>query len=185
MDFSADPSNWDINRDITKSLLWPYGANNPNLWRCPADRSTVKANGVTYPRVRSMSMNAWFDSTDVSGFGSGFRIYKKMSDLIDPGPTMTWVILDEREDSINDAELVVGMDGFPDKPTQWKLVDYPAGYHNSAAGLSFADGHSEVHKWKDARTVPVLKKGALLPLNVTSPNNQDAYWLMERSTRKL
>ena len=48
--------------------------------------------------------------------------------------------MDEREDSINDAEMVVGMDGWPDKPTQWKIVDYPASYHNGAAGLSFADG---------------------------------------------
>jgi prepilin-type N-terminal cleavage/methylation domain-containing protein/prepilin-type processing-associated H-X9-DG protein len=184
LNFSADPSNWDINRDITKSLLWPLGANNPSIWRCPADTSTVKVNGKNLPRVRSMSMNAWFDSTDVSGFGSGYRIYKKMSDLIDPGPTMTWVIIDEREDSINDAEFVVGMDGWPDKPAQWRIVDYPAGYHNRAAGLSFADGHSEIRKWRDPRTVPALRKNQKLQLDVVSANNQDAYWLMERSTRK-
>jgi prepilin-type N-terminal cleavage/methylation domain-containing protein/prepilin-type processing-associated H-X9-DG protein len=180
----SNRSNWDINQDLVKSVLWPYGANNPSLWRCPADRSSVKVSGKVMPRVRSMAMNAWFNSTDVNSFGSGYRIYKKMSDLIDPGPTMTWVIMDEREDSINDAELVVGMDGFPDKPQQWKIVDYPASYHNGAGGLSFADGHAEVHKWKDPRTRPVLKRGADLKLNVGSPNNQDAYWLMERSTRK-
>jgi prepilin-type processing-associated H-X9-DG protein len=107
-----------------------------------------------------------------------------MGDLNDPGPTMTWVLMDEREDSINDGELCVGMTGYPDKPQQWLIVDYPASYHNSAAGLAFADGHSEVHKWKDARTVPVLKRGAELSLNIPSPNNQDALWMMERSTRK-
>jgi prepilin-type processing-associated H-X9-DG protein len=165
-------------------VLWPYGASTPNLWRCPADRSVVKVSGTTKPRVRSMAMNAWFNSTDVESFGSGYRVYKKMSDLIDPGPTMTWVLMDEREDSINDGELVIGMGGYPDKPAQWKIVDYPASYHNNAGGLSFADGHSEVHKWKDARTCPVLKKGAEIPLNVASANNQDVYWLMERSTRK-
>ena len=51
--------------------------------KCPSDQSTVKFNGVTYPRVRSMAMNAWFNSTDVEGFGSGFRVYKNMSDLVD------------------------------------------------------------------------------------------------------
>ena len=129
-------------------------------------------------------MDAWFNSTDVESFGSGFRVYKNMSDLIDPGPSRTWVFLDEREDSINDGELVVGMDGYPDRPQQWKIVDYPASYHGGAAGLSFADGHSEIKKWKDPRTMPVLRKGQELPLNVSSPNNQDAFWLMERSTRK-
>ena len=128
-------------------------------------------------------MNAWFDSEDVAGFGPGFRIYKKMSDVSDPGPSMTWVFLDEREDSINDGEFVVGMTGYPDQPTQWKIVDFPASYHNRACGFAFADGHSEIHRWVDARTSPTLRKGVELGLNVGSPRNQDVLWMMERSTR--
>ncbi len=185
LDFSgSNPSNWNITNDIMKSPLWTYGANNANLWKCPADRSQVKVGTTMRPRVRSMSMDAWFNSTDVANFGGGFRIYKKMSDLIDPGPTMTWVLMDEREDSINDGELCVGMTGYPDKPQSWMLVDYPASYHNGAAGLSFADGHAEIHKWKDPRTTPLLRRGGELSLNVSSPNNQDMLWLMDRSTRK-
>jgi prepilin-type N-terminal cleavage/methylation domain-containing protein/prepilin-type processing-associated H-X9-DG protein len=185
LDFSgSNPSNWNITNDVMKSPLWNYGASSPNLWRCPADRSLVKVGSKTYPRVRSMSMDGWLNSTDVEGFGAGFRVYKKLSDLIDPGPTMTWVLMDEREDSINDGELCVGMTGYPSAPNSWVIVDYPASYHNGAAGLSFADGHSEVHKWKDARTMPVLRKGVEIPLNVGSANNQDMLWLMERSTRR-
>lgn len=185
LDFNgANKSNWDLNQDITKSLLWSYSGNTPGIWKCPADKSTVKNAGVTVPRVRSIAMNAWFNSTDVEGFGSGFRVYKKMSDLIDPGPTMTWVFLDEREDSINDGEMVVGMDGYPDRPQGWKIVDYPASYHGGSGGLSFADGHSEIKKWKDPRTMPVLRKGQSIPLNVASPNNLDMLWMMDRSTRK-
>jgi prepilin-type processing-associated H-X9-DG protein len=132
-----------------------------------------------------MSMDAWLNSTDVAGFADGaYKVYKKYGDLVDPGPSMTWVLMDEREDSINDGELVIGMYGWPDKPASWKIVDYPASYHNGAGGLAFADGHSEIRKWKDPRTMPVLKKGGELQLNITSPNNQDVYWLMERSTRK-
>ena len=185
LDFSgANRSNWDINRDLTNSLLWPYCGNSAGVWKCPADSSTVKVGGVTYPRVRSISMNAWFDSTDVEGFTPGFRMYKKMTDLVDPGPSMTWVFMDEREDSINDGEMVVSMNGYPDRPQQWMMVDYPASYHNGAGGLSFADSHSEIRKWRDPRTKPVLKKGVELALNVPSPNNPDVFWLMERSTRK-
>jgi prepilin-type N-terminal cleavage/methylation domain-containing protein/prepilin-type processing-associated H-X9-DG protein len=185
LDFNAgNRSNWDLNQDITKSLLWPYCGKAAGLWKCPADNSTVKAGSVTYPRVRSIAMNAWFDSTDVSGFGTGFKIYKKMSDVTDPGPTMTWVFLDEREDSINDGEFVVGMTGYPDAPGSWMIVDFPASYHNGACGFSFADGHSEIKKWVDPRTKPVLKKGQPLSLNVGSPNNKDALWMMERSTRR-
>ncbi len=186
LDFSAgNRSNWDVNQDIKKSILWPYCGNSEGIWKCPADKSTVKVSGVIYPRVRSISMNGWFDSTDVDGFGpTGIRIYKKMSDLTDPGPTRTWVFIDEREDSINDGEMIVGMWGYPDQPSAWKIVDYPASYHNAAGGFSFADGHSEIKKWLDKRTMPALKKGVELNLNVASPNNQDVFWMMDRTTRK-
>lgn len=185
----ANPSNWDVTRDIAKSPLWPYCGGSSGIWKCPADKSTVRPTsgekkGQTVPRVRSMSMNAWFNSTDVDGFGPGFRIYKKATDLFDPGPSMTWLFMDEREDSINDGELVVGMTGYPDQGSAWMLVDYPASYHNKAAGLSFADGHSEIKKWLDPRTTPALKAGSGLGLNVNSPNNQDMKWLMDRSTRR-
>jgi prepilin-type N-terminal cleavage/methylation domain-containing protein/prepilin-type processing-associated H-X9-DG protein len=179
----ANRSNWDIEQDITKSLLWTYCGKNAAIWKCPADRSTVTVSGKVYPRVRSIAMNAWFDSTDVSSFGRGYLIYKKMGDLTVPGPTMTWVFLDEREDSINDGEMVVGMTGYPDQPKSWRIVDYPASYHNGAGGFSFADGHSEIKKWRDKRTMPNINKNGLT-LNVASPDNPDVYWMMERSTRK-
>ncbi len=185
LDFNpGNASNWNVDRDLTNSLLWSYCGKSAAIWKCPADRSTVTVKGVTYPRVRSIAMDAWFDSTDVSGFGPGFRVYKKMSDLIEPGPSGTWLFLDEREDSINDGEFVVGMNGYPDKPTLWTIVDFPASYHNRACGFSFADGHSEIKKWTDARTYPVLKKGQGLSLNVPSARNQDVLWMMDRSTRR-
>jgi prepilin-type N-terminal cleavage/methylation domain-containing protein len=183
------PSNWDIERDIKRSLLWPYCGKHAEIWKCPADRSMGKAtygpnSGQMVPRVRSISMNAWFNSTDVAGFGpKGCRIYKKSGDMTNPGAAQTWLFVDEREDSINDGEFCVSMFGYPDQPTQWRIVDFPASYHNQAGGLSFADGHSEIRKWKDSRTIPVLKSGTWLPLDVPSPNNQDVLWLMERSTR--
>jgi prepilin-type N-terminal cleavage/methylation domain-containing protein/prepilin-type processing-associated H-X9-DG protein len=183
LDFSpGNRSNWDVEQDIKKSLLWPYCGKSTQIWKCPADRSTVTVAAKMYPRVRSIAMNAWFNSTDVAGFGSGFKIYIKLNDVA--SPVKTWLFLDEREDSINDGEFVVGMTGYPDQPSQWKIVDFPASYHNRAAGFSFVDGHCEIKKWVDNRTMPVVKKGLQLDLNVGSPNNMDAYWMMERSTVK-
>ena len=191
LDFNGgNASNWDLEKDVKKSPLWPYCGNSPGIWKCPADKSTVKPTsgpykGQSLPRVRSISMNAWFDGADAAAFGPpGFRVYKKMSDVADPGPSLTWVFLDEREDSINDGEFVVGMFGYPDKPNQWVIVDFPASYHNRAGGLSFVDGHSEIRKWQDPRTMPSLKPGRSLNLYVASANNPDVFWLMERTTRK-
>ncbi len=186
LDFNGgNRSNWDVEQDIKKSILWQYCGNNTAIWKCPADRSSVRYQNTTYPRVRSIAMNAWFDSTDVAGFApSAFRIYKKLSDVTHPGQSKTWLFMDEREDSINDGEMVVGMTGYPDQPSLWKIVDYPASYHNGAGGLAFVDGHSEIKKWQDPRTMPLLRKGQEIQLNVPSPNNPDCLWLMERTTRK-
>jgi prepilin-type processing-associated H-X9-DG protein len=76
------------------------------------------------------------------------------------------------------------MAGYPNEPNRWKIVDYPASYHNRAAGLSFADGHAEIKRWTDPRTMPPLSRKADIPLDQPSPNNRDVLWMQERSTRK-
>jgi prepilin-type processing-associated H-X9-DG protein len=100
--------------------------------------------------------------------------------MIRPGPAMTFVLLDEREDSINDGFFVVQMDGYPDI-SRTVMVDFPASCHDRGAGFAFADGHSEIHKWQDPRTYPLLTTG--LSLNVAQPNSKDVYWLQDHSTR--
>lgn len=185
-----NPNNWDVERVIKKSLLWPYCGNSTALWRCPADNkygciaSSGPYKGQSFPRQRSYSMLSWFNSIDCDSFVgcSGYTKYKKMSDVVNPGPSMTIVLLDERCDSINDGEWCTSLNGWPSQPSQWYLIDFPASYHGGAGGVSFVDGHAEVHKWRDPRTTPPI--GHLGSLNVLSPNNPDAYWVMERSTRK-
>jgi prepilin-type N-terminal cleavage/methylation domain-containing protein len=182
--------NWDVDAVIKQSRLWPYCGNSTGIWRCPADNvylcraTSGPLQGQMLPRQRSISMLSWFGSIDADQFTgcSGFTKYKKMSQVLNPGPAMTIVFLDERCDSINDGEWCTSMSGWPDKPSQWVLIDFPGSYHAGAGGLSFADGHSEIHKWRDPRTTPPI--GKLTTLNVPSPHNPDAYWVAERSTRK-
>ncbi|MFO1500261.1 MAG: type II secretion system protein [Verrucomicrobiota bacterium] len=195
MDVAADA--WDVTNTLARGAIWKYTGGAKDIYKCPADQSTVKPTagpnrGQSIPRIRSVSMLNWVggngtDPNPNSWYGgwSGpeWRVYSKMSDMIDPGPSLTWILLDEREDGINDALFVVDMAGYPNAGTT-KVVDYPASYHNNACGFAFADGHSEIHKWKDARTFPKLKRGAALPLNVSSPNNQDVVWMQDRATRR-
>ncbi len=184
----AGIGNWNLDLTVRKSLLAPYLGNSINVWRCPADTSYGINNlGQRVPRVRSVSMSNWVggngDSPD-NGYKGGWGlnslksvVYRKLSQMLTPGPAMTFVLLDERQDSINDAYFVTEMDGYPN-PATTKIVDYPASYHDRAAGFAFADGHSEIHKWRDARTYPPVRIG--LPLNVPSPNNPDVTWMRER-----
>jgi prepilin-type N-terminal cleavage/methylation domain-containing protein len=189
-------SNFDVNEDLAKSPLASYIGNSYGIFKCPADQSSVRVTvgdfrGQRMPRIRSVSMNSWVggNGDDVrsgarSWWQSGnFRVYTKTSDMTEPGPASTWVVLDEREDSINDAFWVLSMEGYPNA-TRTKIVDYPASYHNGAGGLSFADGHSEIKKWIDPRTKPIVAKNGTIPLNVASPNNRDMVWLQERTTRE-
>jgi prepilin-type N-terminal cleavage/methylation domain-containing protein/prepilin-type processing-associated H-X9-DG protein len=159
----ADRSNWDVDYYNKRSLLWPYTGNALGIWKCPADKATgLTPKKERVPRPRSMSMSCWvggpgWDQSGAWSVGGGpnqWAVYHKTTDMNNPGPTGTFVFLDEREDSINDGYFVTDMIGYPDKGPSWKIVDYPASYHNRAGGFSFADGHSEIKKWTDPKTMP-------------------------------
>jgi len=195
LDFNpANASNWDPNVDIYKSPMWPYCGKNLNIWKCPADSSYVIVNGEQKPRIRTMVMNIFlggFYGSMPSSFGvSSFLLYKNSSDLNKPGPTKVFVFLDEREDAINWGNFYTVMKGFPTATApangaQYALADLPGAYHGKACGFSFADGHSEIKKWRDDRTTPPLKKQALTfdgSTEIPSPRNPDVAWLQEHTT---
>jgi prepilin-type processing-associated H-X9-DG protein len=73
------------------------------------------------------------------------------------------------------------MNGFPDRPGSFRLVDYPSFYHNLGGAFAFGDGHAEHHRWRDARTTPRFT-GSIIPLNQPQPNNPDVAWLCARAT---
>jgi prepilin-type N-terminal cleavage/methylation domain-containing protein/prepilin-type processing-associated H-X9-DG protein len=194
--YDRDPANppvqgnWDYDATIRKSPMWPYCGNSVGIWHCPGDTSYgINKTGVRVPGLRSYSMNNWVGGNGDTpplykgywGAGGNWVVFKNLSGMLRPGPSMTFVLLDERQDSINDGYFVTEMDGYPSLGST-KIVDYPGSYHNGAAGFAFADGHSEIHRWHDPRTIPPLK--SVLQLNVSSPNNQDVFWMQDHSTRQ-
>lgn len=179
MNNSTDNTNTYL---LEQSLLAPY-CKSIAVWKCPGDKSVSTHGGVTIPRVRTVAMNSWLYTGRLSD-SPGYKVVKKMSDMTDPGPSMTWTLIDEREDSIDDGYFAVDMTGYPNQPRTIKWVNYPASYHGNSAGIAFADGHSEVKRWKDSRTMPPLVRGVALPLGQSSPNNIDLIWLQERTTNK-
>jgi prepilin-type N-terminal cleavage/methylation domain-containing protein len=188
MDFTpSNRSNWDPSVNIMVSPLWKYCGNSVGIWRCPADHSYVTFLGVARPRVRSMSMNFWFGGFggDDGGLsGGGWKLYRKMSDLTDPGPARTWLFLDMREDSIDIGNFATDMTGWPNQPGAIGFYDLPGMYHHRACGFSFADGHSEIKRWRDDRTMPPLVQNGEVNDGFRSPNNPDIIWLQERATRR-
>jgi prepilin-type N-terminal cleavage/methylation domain-containing protein/prepilin-type processing-associated H-X9-DG protein len=159
---------------------------NASVYKCPGDLSqyTGSVRGVTTsgPRVRSYSMNGYLGDPAVGTQTTGFRQFKKMGDLSQPGPSMTWVLIDERADTINDGFFYVDMNGTLNAAATM-IGDFPASYHAGGGGMSFADGHSEIHRWRDSRTTPPINPAGM-SYGQSSPNNDDMAWLMPRSTAK-
>lgn len=154
-----------------------------DIYKCPGDRSMYSdARGNGGPRVRSISMNGYLGDPTSGLQTGGYRVFRKTADLSLPGPANTWVFIDEREDTINDGFFFVDMTGM-DNAASISIGDFPASYHAGGGGLSFADGHSEIHHWRDPRTTPPIKPAGM-SYGQASPNNQDMGWLMPRSTAK-
>ena len=177
LEFNGTTDNTNV-LFLKRSHIYSY-LTSLDVWRCPADHSISRFGGATLPRVRSMSMNNWMNSSSPWNNATQYKIMRRLADFLNPGPAKTWVLIDERQESINDGFFVVTMD---QRGAGAFIVDFPASYHNGAGGLNFADGHSEIHRWRDPRTIPAFKDNHNLTLNIPSPNNQDVAWLQERST---
>ena len=171
------------------------------VYKCPAD-AFPSANGA---RVRSVSMNGalgnssgptaqgknpnnriYFASPTGVGVGKGAR---RMSDLQRPGPSSVFVILDEHSDSlcaVNGDATFMFDPGCPRSAELWR--DLPASYHSGACGMSFADGHSEIHKWTDIGNPGKTKYpvtgttfGTSAPWKVVAMRNGVDYeWMQDR-----
>jgi len=157
----------------TSALLAPYVLNQIGVYKCPAD-TVPSANGQ---RLRSYSMNGQMGCVYIDGHNldTGALQYVKETDLVKPAPAMAFIFVDENPDSINDGYLEVDSmnGGFP---------DVPAAYLGGAAGVSFADGHSEVHRWL---TKTLTSIAVASPLDVHNPScgaqNADWIWFSQRS----
>ena len=172
--------NPDVLKNPNMALLAPFIGNNIGIYRCPADRrksgiyqGTAEPSlvGRSIAPVRSFSMNQavgticagydtggghsgkpdrpvngpWLNNSQSHRRGNPFNTYGKATTIGAPGPSRVWVFIDEDGLSLNDGGFAVGM-----LSPEW--IDWPGVNHGNAAGLSFLDGHSEIHKWRDGTT---------------------------------
>lgn len=211
MDFNranTDNTNTMMLMDPSRCQLADYIGKNPKLFKCPADKSRTDRG----PRVRSFAMNQAVGSYEVGNVGSGsyrtvhsdwlnggnnasgaFLCYGKMSSFTRPGPSRTWVMVDEDQYSINDANFGVETQlseyraGASTDTASGRWVDLPSIEHGGACGFGFADGHSEIKKWRDSRTVAMVKKGHISG-NVgqisqeTHASSADIRWMFDRTS---
>ena len=171
--------------DPNKAKFAPY-LPTAEIYKCPGDNSYVTIGGRRHSRIRSMGMSqamggpgGWLQPPAYNEGQRKYKVYLKTSDFSDPGPSQLYVLLDEHPDSINAGGFANQM---VESIAQARIIDFPASYHNAAAGISFADGHADIKKWLDPRTRPPVRNSNTLQLNQASANNRDMVWLAERTT---
>jgi len=191
--------SWDVNNPDNTNIFFLTGAGgslgiytrNPSLYKCPADIYPCTMYGQKVQRVRSLSMNGFVQGgaypppgckLGTSTWYNEWRGYNTTSDLTVPKPCNLIVFLDEHPDSINDGWWITtvnnNQNGLTVPATVWE--DNPSSLHNRACGFSFADGHSEIHKWLNAATVQPVRYIYLNgTIGIQSGKGQDDLWTIQ------
>lgn len=163
---------------LGRGVLADYINDNWKAFKCPGDDSV---------NVRSYSLNGNLGYETTGGAstwraGDGDYIQpRSMEDITNPSLTITF--LDENRLIMNDGNFVLRPDGSnPRDPSRWLVGNLPAIYHGGASGISFADGHAEVHTWHDR----VLQLDSMGPAGSShnASGTQDGEWLSRRATNR-
>ena len=180
---AANTANTNI-AFLLQGPLGPY-VKTPVVYKCAADMS--KSGGQ--PRVRTLSKSQSFSLANEGHLEDGdsppnyWRHYARTADMTQPSPANLWVYIDESPDSVNDAAFAVKMSKNHDR-TIWQ--DGPSTLHGGGCGFTFADGHAEIHKWKDPRTLALKATYTSTSTGhgASQPNNRDIMWIQDRSSAK-
>jgi prepilin-type N-terminal cleavage/methylation domain-containing protein/prepilin-type processing-associated H-X9-DG protein len=187
--------NWQVGGDtdsvsntnvswLKSGVLSPYVGGSVTVYKCPADNylsGRQRSAGWT-SRLRSYSMNALFGysgdngNDDRNGIswadGGRWRQYIRQASVVQP--SVSWVIIDEQGDSINDGFFTVGYGA-----SEWG--DIPGSYHANGCGFSFADGHAEIHQWKSTTSYyPIQFFFTQKPFDVVG-RNVDYQWYIDHT----
>jgi prepilin-type N-terminal cleavage/methylation domain-containing protein/prepilin-type processing-associated H-X9-DG protein len=173
---NTDNTNTLFLADAKYALLAPYSKGSTGIYKCPGDKVPCDLG----MRVRSYSMNNMMNGKGSATYlnqrpGQQYLVYKKLNNIIRPGPSDIWVFIEENADSINDGFFWVNMF----VTTKWQ--DIPASYHGTSGALAFADGHAEIKRWSDksiaGRRVTKTAYG-----QGSAEAGNDLLWLQARTT---
>jgi prepilin-type N-terminal cleavage/methylation domain-containing protein len=159
--YGADPAG------IMAGSIWPY-TKALGVYHCPADHrlstdASVPAMFKGKPILRSISMNSFMAgrsygahpdyviTTYKGARDPNLPVYLKETEMRQP--TMTWLVADEDQASINDGMLLVDVGG------SVRFFDLPSRAHGNAYGINFNDGHAEIYKFKDQASIDWTPSG--------------------------
>jgi len=161
-----NPTLEDELRGIERGALYPY-VKDVDTYRCPSDDRKRNPNRATF---RSFSIAGGMNGEERYSFTK--RAITKYTEI--RNPTTKYVFVEEAD------------------PRQWNMgswIVYPTGdswcdplaiWHGNRSCLGWADGHTEMHRWLDERTIEMAKiyaeQGGWSP---THPGNPDLKFMQQ------
>jgi prepilin-type processing-associated H-X9-DG protein len=174
-----------VERGIRAGALFPY-LNRVKLCHCPGDKRWPRqapSSDVYQSYSISDPMNGKFENNRYA--------YKKILDIKMPGSKYVFV-----EEAARTAAFNIGSWWFGYKWSNGRIedsacIDPVALRHGNKNTLAFADGHAEIHKWKEPTTIRARRKyldgqafslraGSGLPeVYAHTHSNKDVMWLAQ------
>jgi prepilin-type N-terminal cleavage/methylation domain-containing protein len=142
----------DVNL-IRAGTLYRYSGN-PAIYHCPSDQGKT-IDGQMVRTVRSYSMNGFMGGRDpalgpIPLTADDFVLFFSKDSQI-RRPSQMWVLLDQDQRSIDDGFFITDPNGL----TWYDFPSISPVRHNFSYSLNFADGHSEVWRYRDPRSFQV------------------------------
>jgi prepilin-type N-terminal cleavage/methylation domain-containing protein/prepilin-type processing-associated H-X9-DG protein len=146
----------------------------PVIYKCPSDRSEYGGR----PKVRTYALNAYLNWEKPAG-GGDFSLspthvnFRKSADVSAARPSQLLSFVDTAPNSVCHSGFGVAM--------SFLYYHFPSIEHDGGGVVSFADGHVEYKRWRDAYTLQMARAPFVTHLNFAVPN-PDLNWLREHAT---
>lgn len=124
------------------------------IYKCPGDKG--KDSLFNRARTRSYGLNTFMNELEEGGFGgrsSRHRYFTRGSDVEANNPSERLLFIDLQPESICVPSFWITIQGAGNNGHA------PGAYHNRSAVVSFADGHVELHPWRDPETLEPIRHG--------------------------
>lgn len=147
---------------LRQGTLFPY-VKTVKVYHCPSDKRIKDPSQQTF---RSYSIAGGMNGKHEYGIGRSVEMYSDIK-----APVSKYVFVEE-----NDPR------GFNERawhldPTGDSWGDPLAIWHNNKSTLGFADGHAELHTWRDQRTVEFSNGGYWGISDAHQPDNPDLKYM--------
>jgi prepilin-type processing-associated H-X9-DG protein len=154
---------------VRAGKLFAY-TQNEQVYHCPNDRYWLTKsygpwisysgsgcmNGEDFTSRNGMNITGFRTVTLPSGQAKQLVCVNKFSQIKSPASRFTFI---EEDFVIHNQWRYAGGFVTMANSNYWSWWDWPAWYHNGSSTLGFADGHAEVHRWMDQRTILLTKNG--------------------------